>query len=386
MTTPWENGALIDLPNPLLGGSLALDPDREDNMAEWARREFTKGEIDRAGEFLIPWWRGGPKPERTELGRAWMILLNWRTSHGLPLNVFQAGLRSRAARVDEEVLVSQRMKRAPSVMNKLAREPQMKLSQMQDLGGCRAILPDVACVDSLYGMYRGDEPLFEGETSLKCYDYIRQPKDDGYRGIHIVGRYRPRTKSREPWNGQRIEIQLRSRLQHAFATTVETVTTFTREPLKFGAGPVKWRRFFSLMGSALALREVTPPVRDTPRNESDLIRELRDIARALKVRQRLQGWTDAVRALPRKNVEGFKWLLLVLNLRRNTIDVTGYSSRQEASKVIAEIEQTKNEDLDAVLVWVRSVSDLRAAYPNYYADTREFIEALDHALPPERRR
>jgi len=54
----------------------------------------------------------------------------------------------------------------------------------------------------------------------------------------------------------------------------------------------------------------------------------------------------------------------------------------KAEKVITDIEQSKNEELDAVLVWVRSVSDLRAAYPNYYADTREFIEALDHALRP----
>src|SRR6185436_19970719 len=98
------------------------------------------------------------------------------------------------------------------------------------------------------------------------------------------------------------------------------------------------------------------------------------------VRQRLQGWTDAVRALPRRNIAGFKWLLLVLNTRANTVKVTGYASRREASQAIAKIEQSKQEELDAVLVWVRSVSDLRAAYPNYYADTREFIEALDSAL------
>jgi ppGpp synthetase/RelA/SpoT-type nucleotidyltranferase len=116
----------------------------------------------------------------------------------------------------------------------------MQLSQMQDLNGCRAIVADVKGVDDLYAMYRGDEPLLRGEGSLKCYDYIRNPKEAAYRGIHIVARYRARVASREPWNGQRIEIQPRSRLQHAFATTVETVTTFTREPLKFGAGPVNW--------------------------------------------------------------------------------------------------------------------------------------------------
>ncbi len=140
------------------------------------------------------------------------------------------------------------------------------------------------------------------------------------------------------------------------------------------------------MGSALALREATPPVARTPTDAGELVKELRDVTKALKVRQRLQGWTDAVQAQPRRNIEGFKWLLLVLNLKQNTVKVEGYSSRQEASRAIAEIEQSKNEDLDAVLVWVGSISDLRAAYPNYYADTREFIEALDYALRlPSRR-
>ena len=347
-------------------------------MAEWPKREFTKGEIDRAAAALLPWW-AGPAPPPDNLGFLWRVVQNWRMSHGLPLNVFQACLRSRAKRVDEEIIVAQRMKRMASALYKLHREPTMKLSQMQDLGGCRAILPDVGGVDALYGMYRGDEPLFDFESSLKCYDYIRKPKDDGYRGIHIVGRYRARVQSREAWNGQRIEIQLRSRLQHAFATTVETVTTFTREPLKFGAGPVKWRRFFSLMGSALAIREMTQLVADTPTNETELIKELRDSIKALKVRQRLKAWTSTLRTLPRKNIQGFKWLLLILNLRDNTIKVRGFASRREASEVIAEIEQAKNSDLDAVLVWVKSVDDLRAAYPNYYADTREFIGALDWA-------
>lgn len=371
--------------------SSQLDQDFEflddGHMAIWAKRDYSKGEIDRMAALLLPWWIGGPKtPEPENLNYAWGVIENWRTSHGLPLNVFQAALRSRVKRVDEEVIVAQRMKRMTSVMNKLHRHHDMKLSQMQDLGGCRAILPDVMAVDAVYDMYRGDEPLLGGEGSLKCYDYIREPKDDGYRGIHVVGRYTPRIASREPWNGQRIEIQLRSRLQHAFATTVETVTTFTKEPLKFGAGPTKWRRFFALMGSALALREATPFVPGAPRDATELVKELREAARILKVRQRLQGWTDAVRTLPRKNIEGFKWLLLVLDLERNTVKVQGYSNRREASKVIAEIEQSKNENLDAVLVWVRFVSELRAAYPNYYADTREFIEALNYTLLPAGRR
>lgn len=350
-------------------------------MGEWAKREYGKGEIDRAGSLLMPWWSDpDPIAEPKGFSGALQVVLNWRSSHGLPLNVFQATLRLRAKRVERDVIVAQRLKRFSSIMNKLTREPTMKLSQMQDLGGCRAILPDIAAVDRLYGLYRGGEPLPQTEIGLKCYDYIRKPKDDGYRGIHIVGRYHPRTNGREPWNGQRVEIQLRSRLQHAFATTVETVTTFTQEPLKFGAGPVEWRRFFSLMGSALARREMTPHVSNTPSDETELVKELIELTRSLKVRERLRGWTTALKVSPRQNLEGFKWLLLVLDTNVHSIRVRGYASRADAVEAVAEIEQGKRPELDAVLVWVEDVNDLRAAYPNYYADTREFIAALNSAL------
>ena len=60
--------------------------------------------------------------------------------------------------------------------------------------------------------------------------------------------------------------------------------------------------------------------------------------------------------------------------------VTGYQNRKEVSKELTKIEKTRDQDLDAVLVWVPSVSMLRAAYPNYYADTRKFLEALKTAL------
>jgi len=315
------------------------------------------------------------------VGHEYLVVENWRTSHSFPLNTFQVGLRARAKRLEPDALVAQRLKRFASVMNKLAREPRMKLSQMQDLGGCRAIFRDLSSVDRLLEQYRGgDRLVFDPADEIKCYDYIRKPKSDGYRGVHVVGRYSARVGHREAWNGYRIEIQVRSRLQHAFATAVETVTTFTRQPLKFGSGQEEWRRFFALAGSAFALHEGTTLVTGTPRDRGELVRELREASRQLKVKPRLRPWAQALETLPRRNIKGFKWLLLVLNVRQNTIKVTGFSDRQRAVDANAELEQRKSSDLDAVLVWVNSAKNLRAAYPNYYADTREFIDALDESM------
>ena len=144
-------------------------------MFEWVKREYGKGEIDRAGHFLKEWWISENFEDYKEgeglrkWNEAFRVVENWRTCHGLPLNVIQAGLRVRVRRVERRAIVAQRLKRFSSMVDKLAREDDMKLSQMQDLGGCRAIFSSVPAVTALFKMY--GEPRLE-EGSLKCYDYI----------------------------------------------------------------------------------------------------------------------------------------------------------------------------------------------------------------------
>jgi hypothetical protein len=139
-----------------------------------------------------------------------------------------------------------------------------------------------------------------------------------------------------------------------------------------------------LMGSALAIQEKTTLVSNTPTDYATLIRELRETASELRVRQRLQAWSDSIRTLPPHGLKLFKWLLLVLNTEQKTIGVTGYSNRNDAAQELAKIEKNKSPEIDAVLVWVNSIKGLRAAYPNYYADTKQFLDVLDSTLSGNR--
>lgn len=50
------------------------------------------------------------------------------------------GLRSCLTTEGLELDVSQRLKRLPTIEDKLRRLPRMDLSSMQDIGGCRAVL------------------------------------------------------------------------------------------------------------------------------------------------------------------------------------------------------------------------------------------------------
>jgi len=216
---------------------------------------------------------------------------------------------------------------------------------------------------------------------LKKYGYISAPKADGYRGIHLVYKYRTGSTAHSVYNGLRIEIQMRSRLQHAWATAVETASTFTGQALKSNMGEPAWKRFFSLMGSAIVLREKCPPVPDTPVDRT-LVKELRALSQELRIEAVLESWKVMVNVLGKKSdVDAY---LLVLDASTRKITVQPYR-KEEVPRALEEyldVEKKNSEkpEIQAVLVSVTSLQALKTAYPNYYLDTGEFLNAFRRAI------
>jgi hypothetical protein len=345
----------------------------------WATRQFSKAEIDRAGESLITLFPGDPARDN-----ALIVINNWRSCHSFPLQVIKMTLLKRARSIDAEALIAQRLKRLPSIALKLEQDPSMRLSQMQDIGGCRAVLRDTHQVDKLVKLYESRDRRYEPVRSGKK-DYIVQPKEDGYRGVHLIYQYKS-TKKAE-FNGQRIEIQIRSRLQHIWATAVETAQTFTGQGLKsrVKSAHKAWLRFFTLMGSAMATREKKPRVPGTPDDSQERARELREIAKQEKIIECLVAWNDTIHHLEvAPEARGARAFLLVLKPAELFLEITQFTKNQrmEAQEGYqrAEKENENDKQVQVVLVSVDSLDALRRAYPNYYADTTEFIEAVKREI------
>jgi ppGpp synthetase/RelA/SpoT-type nucleotidyltranferase len=99
-----------------------------------------------------------------------------------------------------------------TILDKLRREPTLALDRMQDIGGCRVVLPSRGDVDKLV-----NHLLSKSKSRVKrVSDYIREPRRSGYRGVHIIleygGDHRP------------IEVQIRTQAMHTWATTVEEIS------------------------------------------------------------------------------------------------------------------------------------------------------------------
>lgn len=337
--------------------------------------KFSKSQVNKAGDILIA-------PDAySEREQEWalVVLANWRACHGYPMNTFQATLRQKLKVVDGDAIVAQRLKRAPSIILKLQRFEGMKLARMQDIGGLRAVVGSVPKVRKLESEYRTSRFKHELASSK---NYIDEPKEDGYRSIHLIYRYH--NDGAAPFNGLSLELQFRTRLQHAWATAVETMGTFLGQALKSGQGEGQWRRFFSIAGAALAVVEETAPVPGFENHEDkDVFRELAATEQELRVIEKLSGFAVAANKITAERGPG-AYHLIVLDSAKRTVSIRPYpvARLDQASIDYARIEQrTKaGEPIEAVLVSAGPVDALRKAYPNYFLDTQEFVRQVTRLI------
>lgn len=352
---------------------------------KYVKPQYGSGEVNAAGKKLRRYFVDEDDGATTH---ALNVINNWRACHSYPLLSMRITLHQRAKRIDAKAIVAQRLKRMVSMAIKLERNEHMALSQMQDIGGCRAILRTVGQVDKLVGVYErsvAKNPMRGAEFSKK-YDYIKSPKKDGYRSVHLIYRYRTASRAHKVWSGLRVEIQIRSRLQHAWATAVETVDTFTRQAIKTGGGKADWKRFFLLMGSAVAIMERRPVCPECPPTVDKLRSELKDSVQKLNVRAVLRGWSKAMTVIPSTTTKGAAVYLMYLDATEGseTVKVTGFTSHKEAkaSEMYLSTERMIRDkpNMQAVLVSANSVQSLRSAFPNYFADTEVFIDAINQAV------
>lgn len=346
--------------------------------SKWAVPSVTRGEVDRAGRLLA---RNGGLANVLLIGHALDVVNNWRAAHSFPLNTFQVVLRDRVKQMGAlDAVVAQRLKRTPSIIGKLRRHSSMKLSRMQDIGGVRAVLSDLTEVEDLWRRYRAREKRSK-HAFVTEKNYIREPKASGYRGIHLVYRYR---SARHPaYDGLQIEIQLRTDLQHAWATAVETVGTFLGQSLKSSEGPGNWLRFFELAGSIFAQEEGSPTGPNVPGDAGRLAADTRRALGTLRVEKRLLAFGVALSATSAEDIPPNGYVLLALEPERSTLTLWSYAGGQLAAGMRDYLEQEKRvaaDGGDVVLVAADSLASLRRAYPNYFGDTRTFIEELKRLL------
>lgn len=167
-------------------------------------KAISKSQIDRAGNRL----KIGSYDEG-DLDILNQYRLSFAEAYETVVNVIKTGLG---------LELTGRPKSNVSIIQKLRRES-IRLSQIQDIAGCRIIVTDVAKQDALVESLKG---LFE---EVVIIDRRQQPSH-GYRAVHVIVRCQERL----------IEIQVRTQLQHLWAELSEKTSDVLDQAIKYGEG------------------------------------------------------------------------------------------------------------------------------------------------------
>jgi hypothetical protein len=222
---------------------------------------LSKSRVNAAGERLVAYDWGDV--DVAKLLQEMIILVAWRAQHAYPIRLVIPSLRNWTANYSTAAITpAERLKRVPQIVDKLRRHPGMKLSRMQDIGGARAILASAEEVERVHRV------IAERWKPVRTSDYRREPRDTGYRGLHLMVEKRRAPRSDE----QRVlEIQLRTLTEHRWAETVMQTGNRLGHDLRDGQGPAELVEYFRLASDVLYAEDYGEPL------DADLRGRFRDV-------------------------------------------------------------------------------------------------------------
>lgn len=151
-----------------------------------------------------------------------------------------------------------------SLVEKLKRES-IRLTQVQDIAGCRVIVPDILEQDRVVGSL-----LFGAFPEARIVDRREEPSY-GYRAVHVIVEI----------FGKAVEIQVRTTFQHIWAEISEKYADLYGSDIKYGGGAEEIRRLLETLSRYVATYEDSEYTLGHL-EESDEVREMREKMRGIR--------------------------------------------------------------------------------------------------------
>ena len=301
----------------------------------------------------------------------------WRETHFYALQELNKQLLSffEKENISYEIS-SMRIKRMTSIEAKLRNNAskKTKLGGLQDIGGIRFVFSTVEKLDKAISLLNGFVP--DSFDVVRSKNYIEKPKESGYRSVHYVYKFR----SQDPkYDGISIELQVRTKLQHAWAMAVETASLISQTTLKADIEDnSEWRGFFKLVSALFAKEENKPVYEDFA--DYDKTKFCTEFFRyeENKLVDQLKALRVTVNMDFDKVTSGF--CVLTIDFISKVVHAQTFNKEQEkeASDLFSQIERTINKDEAALMVAIENMREIKEAYPSYFLDTQEFLIFLEN--------
>jgi len=335
--------------------------------------EYSRNQVKKAGKIL----KNKENFLSDKVTFAENVLQYWRSLHEDVLNDFYSIVDKEVEAINKDAYAVQRLKRSPSIIAKLKRQNNNQLTTMQDIVGIRAIMANLS---EVYQLRERLKKATDPHQFEKYDNYITDPKESGYRSIHLIYKYH--SPSNPQTDRLLIEIQIRTELQHSWATAVETMSTFLRTNLKFGEGQLKWLNYFALTSSAFSFLESTTQIPQYSHlSQKEVYEKALYEFRYNKIEERLNGFTTAAKHIIEETSDNEYYYLVRLSIKENMVYISSYSidDFSYANNEYTELEREYSNDptTEVVLVSTDSVDELKSGFPNYFLDTSKFLNNMD---------
>ena len=322
---------------------------------------YTNSEIDAVGEIV--------RREKYdhEYNNAVNILNNWREAHGPILDKYYDKCVKFANKIDKNIIVAQRLKRLPTIIDKLNRLDDMLLHRMQDIAGVRLIVKNMEELNIVA------KKIHRWKNFERSKDYINNPKPSGYRGLHYIFKE----------NGYHVEIQLRTQLQHLWATAVETTDVFRGSEMKTRGDNTYWNDFFLSVSNAFAyIEESTVLPEYSELGLIDTLIKMKSIIEQHDILNSLGTMAYTNEISKDSRFEKAYYILMDLDFDRKKCTV--YCADEKDYSVLikeyARLESDRSRKHSAVFVAVNDFKKLKDAYPNYFNDINSFRSIIRFML------
>lgn len=333
----------------------------------------TKEKVNAAGAFLL----AAPPFRPLEMRRARSTIDAWRREHQGLIPAFRKLIDEAATHITDPVLIGARLKRLPTIEDKLSRYRKIPLADLQDIAGTRVIVPTREQVIALAAALPRKANGFE---RIDTSEYMKRPKRSGYAGVHFIYQYHASGADDATMDGLKIELQVRTQRQHYWATTIEVVGMFRDEMLKAGKGDSDWLRLFVLAGSAIARSEGGRVGTNVPQDPAEFDAEFRTLKTKLNAFNKLSAYTVAERSGMFGDGDTPQFYVMTFNLLTKEVEIATFPPQSVGKALnryrLKEEEHQGDSNFDTVFVGSDSVQELREAYPNYFADTKGFVESI----------
>lgn len=345
---------------------------------------ISKNQVKKAGRKI--------RKNEGDLKDARAKIQSFRTEHKKPLECI-VQIVSRYSCEGTQVVA--RLKRLDTIIDKLTRlsldgvsENKTCVTNMNDIGGCRAIFERI---EYLYDALEDIKIIVDRLSNIKIKDidnYIENPKgnDCGYRSLHIIFEFKTPDKT------LKIEAQLRTRVQHLWATTVEVIDLIERVKIKTlshrpdnekNRSQIYWEELLSLMSDVIAGNEGCNELTDSRRTE--IKNKLKYLNNKVKAVNKLESFKLVSEKIDFNTSSQNSYYIVVIGLEKGSIKVIAeqaYDNEHKAMLIYNNIEQVVSsmENTNTLMVATKDISSLGDAYPNYLGDCQAFIEMLNEAM------